>query len=532
MGIFMQLINCAKDKNFYGSSLSCVTIAFLFIGLPLLLNKEWSVHNPTKLPIAGIEYPGYFSLVDARRKFVSNGFHILRDAYYKYHGKNFVIATKTYCKVVLMHDQVRERSNAPEDTISFSRGAAEQSRDPIRMLFFSGSKKFCKSLYSEILMKVQSIGSMKEAILAETQFTLNTELPGFSTDEWVSVAIFPVALRIIARVSARAFISLPLCRNEDWLTITITFARDVSKAVDELAGVPKMIRPLYAYLWNPAKEVGSHKRKAESFLAPIIRERLEEESLAEKNATDYQKPTDLLQWLLDRLERHHKTPEALSLMLLQIGLASIHSTALSVTNTMFDLSQHQECAQQIREEMEATISANGGVLDRTVLRKMRKTGSFFKEVIRRGSLSIARSCMKNVTLSNGTYLPKGTIIGAPSAMFATDPEYIEGPETFHGFRWYEKSLGVKHGEVNANSCGTTPPNDLSFGHGRNALPGRFFAIEEMKTILTFILLQYDIKFPEGQSRPDNIYTGENSYPDLSRKLLFKKLLGPKKFPFL
>ena len=42
---------------------------------------------------------------------------------------------------------------------------------------------------------------------------------------------------------------------------------------------------------------------------------------------------------------------------------------------------------------------------------------------------------------------------------------------------------------------------LAFGHGRHACPGRFFAVHELKLLMAYIVLNYDVEFlpkrPEG-----------------------------------
>ncbi|PWW77973.1 cytochrome P450 [Tuber magnatum] len=532
MGLFMQFIDSAKEQNLYGYPLFCTTLALLSFGLFLLWMKEWSIHGPTQLPIVGVESPGYFALIKARRKFASSGFRLVRDAYYKYHGKNFVAPTSRNERVVLTSRQVKELSNAPDGVVSFYHAAGATL-----MAKYTGLDRFLPVGYIRDALRIklsQDLGSMREVILEETRFAIDCEFPRCTADEWTSVSVFAVILRLVARPSARAFVGLPLCRDEDWLTISIAFSAEVLKAADNVARVPKFLRSFWSYLFNPGKVLDSHKRKAESLLAPIIQKRLEEESLAEKNGTVYERPNDVLQVLLDRVTPHHRTPDCLAEIQMLICLASIHSVSLVFVNTIFDLAEHQECIQPIREEMESLISANGGVLDRMVLRKMRKTDSFCKEVSRTTVGLFNFNCMarKGLTLSDGTYLPKGTMLAAPAAIFATDPDIIEHPETFDGFRWYKRSLQVREGEVNSNGWATTSPHDLVFGHGKHACPGRFFATEELKFMLTFILLQYDFKYPEGQSRPDSVYKGEFRYPNPAQKILFKKLPGPKKFSFL
>ena len=205
----------------------------------------------------------------------------------------------------------------------------------------------------------------------------------YTLTEWRSVQIFTTILRTVTRTSSRVFVGLPLCRNEDWLIVAMRYTGDVFRTVDKLTSIPKLIRPFYAWIFNSTKLIKSHRTKAETLLGPAIQRRLEEKRLAEKNGTIYEKPDDMLQWLADLVQPHHKTTESLSELQLLASLASIHSTCNTFLNALFDLAAHQECIQPIREEMEAVISANNGVIDREALRKMRKTDSFFKESMRK-----------------------------------------------------------------------------------------------------------------------------------------------------
>ena len=152
---------------------------------------------------------------------------------------------------------------------------------------------------------------------------------------------------------------------------------------DKLRSIPKPIRPFYAWMFNSTKLISSHRKKAQTLLGPIIQRRFEEERLAKENGSVYKKPNDMLQWLADLVKPRHKTIEDLSELQLIAILASIHTTSLSFLNALYDLAARQECVQPIREEMEAVISANNGVIDRAALRKIRKTDSFFKESMRR-----------------------------------------------------------------------------------------------------------------------------------------------------
>lgn len=52
-------------------------------------------------------------------------------------------------------------------------------------------------------------------------------------------------------------------------------------------------------------------------------------------------------------------------------------------------------------------------------------------------------------------------------------------------------------------------------------PGRFFAVNELKAMMAYIILHYDVKLEEGVSRPENVWIWHNISP-ASTKVLFRE----------
>lgn len=75
------------------------------------------------------------------------------------------------------------------------------------------------------------------------------------------------------------------------------------------------------------------------------------------------------------------------------------------------------------------------------------------------------------------------------------PEYNppdnKPPNEFDGFRFYR--LRKMAGKENKHLFVTVSPDSLTWGYGRNACPGRFFADAEMKIILIELLRKWDLK---------------------------------------
>ncbi|KAK1499410.1 ent-kaurene oxidase [Colletotrichum cuscutae] len=60
---------------------------------------------------------------------------------------------------------------------------------------------------------------------------------------------------------------------------------------------------------------------------------------------------------------------------------------------------------------------------------------------------------------------------------------------------------------------------MAFGFGRHACPGRFFAATEIKMLIARLLLEYDIRMPEGvMERYKNIVRGDRSNRIIRRRL--------------
>lgn len=184
-----------------------------------------------------------------------------------------------------------------------------------------------------------------------------------------------------------------------------------------------------------------------------------------------------------------------------------------------------EYIEPLREEVRAVMAENCGTITTRALQQMVKVDSYMKETMRiypPGLTSFNRKVLKGFTLSNGQYIPPGVIVEVPSqAIYRTA---FEDGDTFDGFRHYKLRQGGTATDHARNQFVTTNEQNLMFGYGRHACPGRFFAANEIKMLLANLVLYFDFKNEDGSMiRYKNIEMGRQTSPDPRKQLLFKRV---------
>jgi len=237
------------------------------------------------------------------------------------------------------------------------------------------------------------------------------------------------------------------------------------------------------------------------------------------------KPNDFLMWLIEEAQRVGQTTDLIVQGILTSNFAAIHTSSHSITHALYDLAAHPEYIQPLREEVEAVIKEHGWT--KVAIGKMFKLDSFMRESQRMNGISgisVLRKVLQNVTLSDGTRLPKGTLVVAAAEATHLDQNNYENAKVFDPFRFSnmrtEESDRIKHQYV------STSGEFISFGHGKHACPGRFFAVNELKVMMAYMVLNFDMKFEHGRARPDNVWIWHWVIPP-DVKVMFRKRQAAK-----
>ncbi|KAI9154759.1 Ent-kaurene oxidase-like protein [Paramyrothecium foliicola] len=382
--------------------------------------------------------------------------------------------------------------------------------------------------------------SLNQLISKNVKDAMRLELP--QTKNWTEINIHNKLLRIVAMASGHIFVGSDMCRNEQYLYAIINYTLDVTTGAYTIGYIPKLLRPWIGKWLPQITKIDRHRKELKEILQPTIS--------ARKKASedpDYQKPEDLLQWLIDAPEQVVGKLSNLRIARYQLEAArvSVHTTTLTALNMFYTIAADPNLASVLREDVQQALSKTGGQYSQIALQEMKKLDSCLKEVMRyhpMGPAIFRRKALKSFTLSTGQFIPAGTVIEVNSGGINFDEEIYKDPEVFDALRYYKmrgeaqtpepegtrasRSVSSAKAAKIAASSHFTAVGELSlaFGYGRNACPGRFFAANELKMILANALLDYEMKNSGGEvGRYPNIRLGATDFPNPEKTIMMRRV---------
>jgi cytochrome P450 len=351
---------------------------------------------------------------------------------------------------------------------------------------------------------------------------------GFAFDQnigecksWTAIPGYSKMLRMISLLSSRVFVGLPLNRNENWIQTTCRYALDGAAGAHALTPYPPALRPLVApFLLRSLKK---HRALAREMMQPLADKFATAKSRASAEAQSAS-GGELIQYILSHYN-HPVTADRLGRDQLIATFVAIHTTTICLTQVLFDLAARPEYVQPLREELKEALRTDDhqdGRLHNTTMIKLPKMDSFIRESQRVNPPGLV-TMLRRVTspdglhLASGHVIPPGTTVGISNHMVTRSHP---NPEVFDGFRF--SKLREEPGHSTRHQLVSTGPDGLSFGHGTHACPGRFFAANEIKVVLAYLIQHYDIKLKDGESRPENMHRGAIVSPSPTGEVMLRK----------
>ncbi|KAK8030059.1 hypothetical protein PG993_011350 [Apiospora rasikravindrae] len=478
------------------------------------------------LPVVGAKPGEWFPLQRARWRNASNMAATAQQAYRQYRNQACIFPVAgDYDYVYIPWEELRWLLDLPDSVVSMHQRAIdvlqtehtvmepELVRNPVHHDIVKGimtreTGNLIADLYDEVQHAVSKFWGSEPGVTEE-------------------MPVYAAVQQMVSRVTNRVLVGLPLCRNEELLKLGVAFAMDIPIAANILKFIWEPLRPLAALVVTLPNRI--HTNRFINILRPETERRIADydarKADPERKATD-KVPNDLLQWSLDQAKAsgdpYLNRVYSLASRVLLLNFASIHTSSFAMTHVLFDLATNDPAyIEELRQEITTVLSENDGVWDKRTLQKMFKLDSTMRESQRMNSI---------VTFATSRLVidPKG--ITTPSGAIYPDPH------TFKPFRFAEMRQRQQEGSGADDEKGgststattknyvqrarqawaTTSPDFVAFGHGRHACPGRFFAAAELKLMLAYIVLHYDIEHLE--QRPSNSWFSAARLPPMKESL--------------
>ncbi|KAI0894638.1 putative cytochrome P450 [Annulohypoxylon nitens] len=492
---------------------SMLTAATIFI--VAFISKWLRKPRSFNVPVVGAEAGDVNAL---KSRYVQEADALLREGYEKFKDAIFQVITPDGPRVFLPRKYAKDLKDFSRHEASGMKALADR-----HIGHYTTIDHESDIMLGAIKIDLnRNLGNFVGDVEQEVAFCFETQFP--PCDDWTPIDLHDKLLRVVAQASARIFVGYPMCRNEEWLDCSTKFAIDVMTGGEKLKQWHPYLRPIAQYFVPEMTRIrGDHQRALELLLPELNRR------LAEPADPDSSPRNDMIQWMQDRARKtgdnSFNNKELANLQMLT-ATAAIHTTRLAIIHALYDLAARPEYIEPLRNEVLEVTKDSKGVLQKQHLTQMKMLDSFMKESQRHSPPSVAtyqRKAMIPITLSNGFHIPAGTIVQCNTNILDETPPDWGDPHAFDGFRFY-KLRNRTPDDINRFQFASPTYDSMQFGFGKDACPGRFFASNQIKIILAYILSHYDIKFEDDVvGRPKNFMFEVNVLADPTKMVLFKKI---------
>ncbi|KZT50827.1 cytochrome P450 [Calocera cornea HHB12733] len=424
---------------------------------------------------------------------------------------------------ILANDVFFGYKTAMKTLSSFTKLMIEGQARSIALEYTVGREVAYNPWHTSVIRKqmTQNLGTKFPEIYEEIVAAFQDELVLPDSGEWMPINAYSVILHVVCRASNRLFVGLPLCRDKEFTKISRDFTITVTRAGFLISCFPRFLRPLVARYISAAPRA---TREFGNYMVPVIEQRLRSE-MELGDAWKEQKPIqfDFLQWMMDEAGEDRRDPKDLNQRMLGMNFTATHTSSMSFTHAFYWLAACPQYVPELRREVDEVVKTHGWTKD--AINSMFKIDSFIKEAMRLTGLSASsmqRKSMKRLTLSDGTVVPAGGHVAINAWSVHHDPHLYPNPLEFDPFRFSRK---VEEGDSVVKSAFTTASSDFLFWGGGSHVwisPGRYFASQELKAMLAYIVKNYDVKMPNNGVRPTDIWFAHTCVPDPKATVLFRK----------
>ncbi|KAJ9262865.1 hypothetical protein DTO021C3_2979 [Paecilomyces variotii] len=518
-----------------------IVTALVICAVLTIYQAFFAIKYPANLPLAGEPDGKRTFSWRTRWRYYTDCEALYEEAYEKYtkRGKTVLLPGLGFRHdIILPQSTMLGILGRPEHELSHADAVLEL----VQLKYALGHEKYkadpwpCMLVKSDINSKLEAVC---EGMNEELKYGFDKYI-GCDKESWKEVDLLETIRMVMIAAASRFMVGSPLCRNEVYLRACWKVNDGIVINGGLTGATPRLLRPIVGPLvtMNLRRNIEQVRNQVE----PIYRQRVQ--ALSQHNNSgklDGKESQDLFQKMLhyaqkERPDELHDLP-SMSRRLCFANFAAVHQTTLLVTNMILNIlasdSQYNTISV-LRDEVTDIIGPDSNAKwTKYKVAQMIRSDSVARETMRLHSNTnrgvFRKVLTEGIKTEDGIELPKGAYISFLGRPLQCDPEAFENPLEYDPFRFSrvrETAPKDTKGKSITNhlSFVSTSPEHLPFGHGRHSCPGRFLVDFEVKMIVAYLLMNYDIEFPveyKGQ-RPANRWMAEALVPPSGVRIKIKR----------
>ncbi|KAI0179158.1 cytochrome P450 [Hypoxylon sp. FL1284] len=504
--------------------LSSIAVAYFGIHALFLRNR-------------GFKYPSVGALDALIPTFVHNVIYavyarpLIERGYRKFRDSAFQLTRNNEPAIILPHALLEELAGLPATVAS---PQAALGRDLLG--HYTGVDQIVENnLHHYVVQRklTTRLPRLMPALESAVAAAFEEQFP--NSDEWTEIRPTEIMGPISAKVAAVALVGPDFIDDPTWMDISVHYTEKVFTTMAILRLFPTWAQWVVAPLLPTSRAPQRYLSRARKLLGPRIAELIALGDASEwEPSDDSPRDVNVLAWMASSARGRNRDPDVITQALVLLALASVHTTLLRMVSVLYDVTAAgPELRDQLFDEM-AAVAAGPGGWGPNAYGKLRKLDSVLRESQRMSPpvvTGMKRVFVRAHTFRDGTHVPAGASACMPVHAIENDEAYTPDPERFDGLRsfraseeWERRAAGSRSGNGNNNEFLFDTPTltSLSFGYGKTACPGRFFASHAIKVVLVKMFTDYEFRFLPGEGRPKGIMAHEFLFPSPEQKILVRR----------
>lgn len=245
----------------------------------------------------------------------------LTEGYLTHQDDLFTIPTAHHSMVIVPPRFLDEIKALPESVLSFQKQVSARFIGK-----YTGLGVNDTLVHSVKVDLTKNIVNILNELQEEVDYSVDLNIG--DCPDWKPLKLYHSLSTLVALLSGRIFVGLPLSRNPFWIKATLSYTMEGFLGSDKLWKYPKLLHPIVHWFIPEIRNVKQYLAEGARFLRPIMEER----RAMKANDPAFKPPQDMVQWIVDNSDGTLADDVYyVSKTQMLISVVAIHTTSMTVS---------------------------------------------------------------------------------------------------------------------------------------------------------------------------------------------------------